>query len=331
MKKSVLILLLFAGSSLLKGQSVNIREFIVADAKTACIYNNAITSCLKIKFHPDSNWKEFPYTIKGFIHEPGVEVRLLAEEKLLEFPDEDSMMIAYKLIKVVETRKTVLDDIALLRNNRWKVINLEQDLKVTPAKRAGAFMVFNPDSNLISGFGGCNGFGGNALMDNGVIQFGEINQTLLSCSNDELETRIMSGLKGKAAFYVRNNMLFLVCENLMTIHLRPEKKLDSVIMVLQKPVRQKQGSSFMDMKNGHFSVAVDLGDGSPISNMMFGSEKLTPAEAKTIRHKLKNLNPNDPIAVVHILKTPHQMEGLYYATLIMKDGSRKSVIMRHDH
>lgn len=330
MKKSIFITLALFIAEGLFAQRTQIREFYIGDAKTACIYNNAITSCLKIKFHADSNWKEFPYNIKGFIHEQGIECRVVVEETALEFPDEDSMMFAYRLIKIVGQRKTVLEDIALLTNNRWRVNILEKDLKVTPARKAGAYIEFNTDSNRISGFAGCNSFTGNILADNGVIQFGEIQNTLISCANDPVEAMIMEGLKGKAAFYVRNNTLFLVCENLLTIHLRPEKRLDSIISLINQPIRQKPGSAFKILKADHFSVVVDYLDGSPVQNMVFGVDKTTAEESKTILYKLHNLNLNDDVQTVYILKKPHELPGMYYATLVMKDGSRKTVVMRND-
>lgn len=327
MKKLLFSLcLLFPGFALFSQEPV-LKELIIGDSKIACQYNNTITSCLKVKHHPDSNWREFPYTIEGFIFEPGVEVRIAIEESPVLFPEDNGPKYTYKLVKVLESRATVLDNKKLLAANRWKVINLEMDRNITPARKSGAWIIFNTDSNTISGFGGCNSFGGNTLIENGVLQFGLLTNTLLACANSELEGRIMEGLKGKAAFYIRNNMLFVVCENHLILHLRPEKKLDSLIREVNKPT--PRGNTFADMQTGDYAVTLDDVKEAGNQQMVFSSVKLSETEKKTIRIKLKNSSPSDPVSMILILSKPHKLKGHYYATLVMVDGTRKTIVIRN--
>lgn len=328
MKKIILSLLLMSFSGAF-GQQPVLKEFIIGDAKTACFFNNTITSCLKIKFHPDSNWKEFPYDIEGFIFEPGTETRVAVHETPVLNAEADGPAFRYKLVKVLETKSTVLTSRLLLMNNKWKILNLEKDLALTPARKAGAFIEFNPDSGEIGGFGGCNRFGGDAEIIDGTITFGNIFSTKMSCQNDEIENMILEGMKGKAAYYVRNNILFVVCENRMTIHLRAEKRIDSLVRELQSPKQLPAENEFVDLKDGHFNVMLPQLPETVHTNMIFKKGKLTPEESKTCRFKLVNISMEDTVAEIKILKTPHKTQGLYYATVVLRNGETRSVTIRN--
>lgn len=329
MKKILFTFALFFTINLAFSQGSTISSIYIGDSKVACQYNNTITSCLKIKSHLDSNWREFPYEIEGFIFEPGVEVHIEMEQTPVLFPEDNGPKYTYKQIRVIDTRSTVLDNKALLAANKWKIINLEMDRVVTPAKKAGAYILFNIDSNTVSGFAGCNSFFANTLIENGILQFGIANNTLLACSNDAIEQRIMEGIKGKAAYYVRNNMLFIVCENRMILHCRPEKKLDSLIADINKPVVVSRGNTFGNMQNGEYVVTLDELPKAANMQMFFKSSVLTAAEKKTIKIKLKNNNPDEPVSQILILSKPHKMIGYFYAIVVLKDGTKTNVVMRN--
>ena len=329
MKKVIFTFVLFFTCTWAFSQGSTTINIYIGDSKVACQYNNTITSCLKIKSHLDSNWREFPYEIEGFIFEPGVEVHIEMGKTPILFPEDNGPKFTYKQIRVIDTRSTVLENKALLAANKWKIINLEMDRVVTPAKKAGAYVLFNTDSNTVSGFAGCNSFFANTLIENGVLQFGVAQNTLLACSNDAIEQRIMEGLKGKAAYYVRNNMLFIVCENRMIMHCRPEKKLDSLIADINKPAVVSRGNTFGDMQNGEYVVTLDDLPKAVNMQMFFKSTVLTAAEKKTIKIKLKNNNADEIVSQIIILSKPHKMKGYYYATVMMKDGTKTNVVMRN--
>lgn len=306
-----------------------ILTFYICDDKVACEYNNTITSCLKIKNHPDSNWRSFPYEISGFIFEPGVECYVEVEETTVLQVDESSPKYTYKLLQVIQSKQTVLDNKRLLAANKWKIINFELDRVVTPAKRANGNLYFDLDSNKIYGFGGCNSFGGNVKIEDGIIQFGILTNTLLSCPHDAIEAKLMEGLKGKAAYYIRNNMLFIVCENRMSIHLRPEKRLDSMINEINKPDAVSRGNTFGNMQNGHFVVTLDNEPESALKQMIFTDQSMTDVERGTIKFKLKNLSTEDLIQEIHILKKEHKDKDYYYAVVLFKDGTKREVVIRN--
>ena len=329
MKKVLFTFALFFTINLAFSQGSAISSIYIGDSKVACQYNNTITSCLKIKSHLDSNWREFPYEIEGFIFEPGVEVHIEMEQTPILFPEDNGPKYTYKQIRVIDTRSTVLDNKALLAANKWKIINLEMDRVVTPARKTGAYILFNIDSNSVSGFAGCNSFFANTLIENGVLQFGVAQNTLLACSNDAIEQRIMEGIKGKAAYYMRNNMLFIVCENRMILHCRPEKKLDSLIADINKPVVVSRGNTFANMQNGQYVVTLDELPKAANLQMFFKSSVLTATEKKTIKIKLKNSNEDEPVSQIIILSKPHKMKGYFYAIVVMKDGTKTNVVMRN--
>lgn len=329
MKKIIFTFLVLFTWSLSFSQGNVLSNIYIADSKVACQFNNTVTSCLKIKSHLDSNWKEFPYEIEGFIFEPGVEVHIEMERVPILFPEDNGPKFTYKQIRVIDTRATVLENKVLLAANKWKIINLEMDRVVTPAKKAGAYMLFNIDSNRVYGFAGCNSFSANTLIENGILQFGIAMNTLVACPNDAIEQRIMEGLKGKAAYYFRNNMLFVVCENRMILHCRPEKKLDSLISEINKPVVLERGNTFADMQNGEYVVTLDELAQAARKQMFFKKSVLSAVEKKTIRLKLKNSNVDETISQILILSKPHKLKGSYYAIVIMKDGSRTNVVMRN--
>ena len=330
--KNVIFLAAFAILTLKTyGQEKQIKVMYVGDAKTACTYNNAITSCLKVKSHPDSFWREFPYEIEGFIFEPGVETQIEVSVEAIANPQENGPKYAYKLIRVIESRVTVLEDKRILANNKWKLLNMEQNRKIIPAKNANAWFKFNIDSNKLEGFSGCNSLSGNTTYENGVMQFGMLGTTMVSCENDAIEKYVKEAMVGKAAFYVRNNILFIVCEDLVTLHLRPERKLDSIIKVISRPPSKYDGNTYFKLKDGHYSIRLDYLRQAQNRQMMFKVVPMTATEKKTMLVKLSNLAEDDAIKEVHILRKPHKLATLHYAIVIFKDGTKESIVIQDVH
>lgn len=310
------------------GQEKEIKIMYIGDAKIACTYNNIITSCLKVKSDPDSSWKEFPYEIEGFIFEPGVESQVEVSVETIANPQENSPKYAYKLIRVIESHVTVLEDKRILANNKWRLINIEQNRTMIPARKANAWFKFNIDSNRLEGYAGCNTISGNTTFENGMMQFGMLTTTMMSCENDNIEKYVREAMAGKAAFYVRNNMLFVVCENLVTLHLRPERRLDSIINVIRRPPSKYDGNTYLKLKDGHYSVRLDYLKQAQNRQMIFKVVPMTATEKKTMRFKLRNVVDDDAIKEIRVLRKPHKVATLHYAIVIYKDGTQESIVIQ---
>jgi heat shock protein HslJ len=313
----------------LTAQNPNTRILYIGDAKIACNVNNTITSCFKVRSHPDSSWTSFPYEIEGFIFEPGVEAMVEIQEKPIAFPEDNGPKFTYHLIQVLETKNTVLIDKRLLTANKWKLINIEQDRAITPARKAGAFFEFDIDSNRINAFGGCNRLSGHTMIENGDMTFGVFTSTMMSCANDEIERKIKEAMVGKAAYYIHNNMLFVVCENHVILHLRPEKKLDSMMAIVNKKSSVLEGNTYVLMKDGNCIVRLDYVKEVKNKTLTFKKGTLTAVEKKTIKYKLTNLLPNAEVISIYILKKIDRTSGMNYAELIFKDGTRKTILIRN--
>ncbi|MEN9739733.1 MAG: hypothetical protein RLZZ318_1769 [Bacteroidota bacterium] len=328
--KRFCFLLLCLGLTKLWAQDIETRIIYVADAKTACENNGVISSCYKIKTHKDSNWSVFPYEIEGFIYEPGVETKI--EMQLVQRFNQTTQTLetTYNYIKTLETINTVLDDPKLLGFCNWKLLNIEQYLKVVPnVRKANASIRFNIDSGFADGFGGCNGFYVPCKYEKGIIHFGIAQSTLLSCSNDDIEKKVMDALKGKAAFYFRNNMLFVVCENLMTLHFRPAKRIDSLIAVLNQPAVVSRGNTFANLGNGTYYVTLDEVQQAAKKDYTFNSKVLSATEKQSYQCILENIEPNDPLKGIYISKKISADKQSYNADLLFKDGSKKRIQIKN--
>ena len=196
-------------------------------------------------------------------------------------------------------------------------------------KKANANIRFSVDSGFSTGFGGCNGFYIPSKFEQGVIHFGIGQSTLLSCSNEEIEKKVMDALKGKAAFYYRNNMLFVVCENLMTLHFRPAKRIDSLVMSLYKPAVQSRGNTFANLGNGTFYITLDDVQQSAKKDFTFNSRALTATEKQTYQCILNNIDLDDPLKTIYIFKKLNAATQTFNADLINKDGSKKRIQIKN--
>jgi heat shock protein HslJ len=298
----------------------------VADKKIACQSGDVVMACLLIKTSKDSAWKDFPHEIEGFIFEQGVEVRIEVLETLV--PDSaGNLQQVYKLVSTMEERKTVIEDKRVLTSNTWKIINIQERQKQYPSKKTGAFLVFQVDSGRISGFSGCNRLSGNAQFSDGSVNFGMIASTKMGCDYNEVEQKINAALVGRAAYYVRNNILFMICENGAVLHLRPEKKLDSILLVISKPPSIFDGNTFF-FEGENCPVRLDDVPEAGGVPMMFRRTALTAQEKEKILYKLVNIAPDHQVAEIHILKKNHKVHGMNYALVVFKDGSSKQVDIR---
>jgi heat shock protein HslJ len=330
MKNALIILFLgLLSHQHVTAQNPVTRILYIGDAKITCNSNDMVISCLKVRPHPDSSWRGFPYEIEGFIFEPGVETMVEILETPIAFPEGNGPKFTYKLVKVLETRNTVLIDKRLLAGNKWKIINIEQDRTMLPARKANAFLEFNLDSNKITGFAGCNQLSGNSMIENGDITFGIFTSTMTSCGNDETERKIKEAMVGKAAYYIRNNILFVVCENHAILHLRPEKRLDSIMEAINKKPSAIDGNTYVLMNDGNCIVRLDYVKEVSNKTMTFKKGALTAVEKKTIRYKLVNMLPDNEVTTIYILKKLDKVTGMNYAEVIFRNGTRKTILIRN--
>lgn len=328
--KFIIVLLFYLTQNNLLGQDPVKKTFIVADAKVACIHENSIMACYKVKTHQDSIWREFPFQIEGFFFEQGFETEIEVLETKMIFPGDSVQKLNYKFIREIKKTNRLVNDIRVLANNHWKILNHESYGTITPLRKANASISFDIKENKISGFSGCNQIGGNAQFENGVINFGVLISTKMACDNIELENLITGVLTGKAAFYVRNNILFIVGENNSLLHLRPGKRLDSIIQVINTPKSPFDGNTYFLLKDGKFQIKIDEIESTNGQMMIFNkSVTLTEVEKKSnILFKLVNINKESDIVQINILKLAHASNNTKYADVIFKDGTKKRILIQ---
>jgi heat shock protein HslJ len=215
-----------------------------------------------------------------------------------------------------------------LSNNRWKIVNYEKDGTLTPLRRTNAFVIFDIDNNKISGNNSCNTFNGNTIIDDGVVSFGILMSTKMACENNQSEALINDALTGKAAYYVRNNILFIVCENRGILHLKPEKRLDSMMQVINTPKSPFDGNTLFTLKDGKVQIKLDELPQAKNRMMIFNTGKLSELEKKPnspVAKVLINTDSESEISKIQILKTPHKINNSKYIVVFLKDGTKKKM------
>lgn len=328
--KRLTLILLFLGYALTDTQAQSTYKYwYIGDSKMACQIGDMVTSCLRVRTSPDSAWRDFPWEIEGFLWEPGTETLIELEESPMTTPSAEGQTTRYRFIRVVEVKNTVLKNKELLNATRWKLVNIEQDRKLIPmVKRANAWVQFNTDSNTVYGFGGCNSFGGNAEVKEGEIGFGQMLSTLKACPGDSIEKKLLETMVGQSQFYIRNNILFITCQNNSTLHFRPEKRIDSLVNTLNKP-QIYRGNTYNLLRNGQYGVTLDDVPESANKNYLFGVVKTTAAEKKTIKLKLVNSSTENDIQEVHILLKPHKTKGVNHAVIVFKNGTKRNIFIKN--
>lgn len=310
-------------------QTPELKYLYVADEKMKCEIGNTLMACYRVRTHKDSLWRAFPYEIEGFIWEPGVQVYMEVEEYTIAEPKEGEPNKRYKFIKAIESRNMVLTQTELLAKNRWKLINIQILRDMVPnVRKMGAYVEFFSDSNYATGFSGCNQFYTGASYKEGNINFFKFSSTLKSCGNDSLEKLFISAFNGETHFYFKNNMLFLVGSNSVILHFRPERRIDSLVNELQMP-RISRGNHYKVMPDGKFSVVLDDEKEAGYKTFIFTNAELNAKEKATVIYRLINLDPNDQIAEIQVLKLSGKKKGFSKAILILKDGTRRNTEIRN--
>lgn len=331
MRKTVLLFSMLAGICLNTfAQEPEIKTWIVADSKMACTNGDEVTSCYRVKEHADSNWIQLPWNINGFLHEKGTEYIIEVILEKIPFTEKNGPQYTYTLKRIVSQKNNVLTDKRLLANNTFRLINIEEYGKMRLAIKSKANLKFNIDSNIVEGFSGCNNLKVSCSYATAFLQFGPMVADKITCPNAEIETRLLGGLAGKASFYVRNNMLFIVCENFVTLHLKPERSLDSIMKVIDDENAPKNDINFTKTPDGTILVNAPI-EGSK-QNLLTACKKTTaPESTKKNAPIITTFKPIDKNAIfvkMVLSKKAHPTPSMFYATIYYKNGTKKEVEIR---
>lgn len=98
-----------------------------------------------------------------------------------------------------------------LFGTRWKLIELNGEaIKVDTTFKKEPVLVFEKDTEKLSGNGGCNSFMGSyKLKESNGIELTLGGATMMACPNLELETRFHDALKQTKSYRIEGNTLLL--------------------------------------------------------------------------------------------------------------------------
>lgn len=323
-----IFLLPFLFATQIKAQTKEQLTIIVADKKVSCDFEGVIMACYEVKVHKDSMWMNFPYLIKGFLFEMGTETEMIIEEHDDTLYNNE-IKVAYKLVKIIKKTSTIITDVRVLMNNKWQIINGVKEMKNIQLRKAKPFITLDTNMKKLEGFAGCNEFISNVTLQDGVINFGTTETTQKTCDNFYSEDIILKSMEGKAAFYVRNNMLFIICQNGTTLHLRPTKKLDSIITIINTELVTSasvfKGNTFFQLNETKIQIRLDELVNYGNKMMIFNNEKIPANLSNQLLFFLKNMDANNEIVSISILNTPLKERDMFYANIKFKNGTEKKL------
>jgi heat shock protein HslJ len=98
-------------------------------------------------------------------------------------------------------------DIALLSGTNWKVIEINGEAITSTMKRK-PYLKFSED-NKVSGFAGCNGFGGNYTLKNAsAITIDNVISTKMACPHLATENNLFRVFENTDNFMIKSDTLF---------------------------------------------------------------------------------------------------------------------------
>ena len=114
-------------------------------------------------------------------------------------------------VQAIETTAPIAD----LFDKEWKLKMLNgEPIVVDTTFKKEPLLVFDKESNRVSGNGGCNGFGSNfELKGDGEITLSDIAATQMACPNLDLEGRFFEVLRAVKGYRIEGNTLTLTGEN----------------------------------------------------------------------------------------------------------------------
>ncbi|HEV2832640.1 MAG TPA: META domain-containing protein [Hanamia sp.] len=108
--------------------------------------------------------------------------------------------------KTVQRESENLDTTSLSRAN-WKLIEIN-GAAITSTMKRKPYLKFSED-NKVSGFAGCNGFGGNyALKNTSAITISNVISTKMACPDLAIENNLFRVFENTDNFMIKSDTLF---------------------------------------------------------------------------------------------------------------------------
>lgn len=140
---------------------------------------------------------------------------LLLAEPAWEMSDDDTLVLTAGDLVVTLTDRDVVQPPAALTDQVWKVDTLiAGDVASSVPAGVEAFFTITSEGK-ITGSGGCNGFGGNVVIADGTVTFGQLGSTLVGCEADvaQVESHLLTVLQGEVQFAISGDRLTLTAES----------------------------------------------------------------------------------------------------------------------
>ena len=92
----------------------------------------------------------------------------------------------------------------------WELMELDAKTASTGARGRRATLRFDADSSRVSGFAGCNGFGGSYTINGDSLRFGPLTSTLMACADGmPLEREYLAALQATRRYELSTTQLKL--------------------------------------------------------------------------------------------------------------------------
>ena len=180
----------------------------IADSMVAC---EGVTEqkCLQIKENKEDDWTLFYDTIEGFDYKEGFTHKIEVTISKVKNPPADGSKLKYKLNNIIYQEPSPVKLAQnLLSAKKWKVKSIVglDSLVVSPT------IIFNEETNTISGNAGCNNYGSSFTKKDDLLSFGLVNATKMMCTNMNIEKAFMQCLQNTHHYKIENDILILYSE-----------------------------------------------------------------------------------------------------------------------
>lgn len=187
-----------------------------AGIETRITINNDLTYHISRKYLEENDatfeengtfsWNEEGNTIK--LSEGG---QYFVGENTLFHLDQEGNRVTGELANYYRLEKVSTDNILspTITQTYWKLIELEgQPVQATAGNRESHIRL-NSDENRVSGFAGCNGFGGSYKIEADQITFSQLFSTKMACPDLDTENKFMKVMEATRSFKIEKNLLLL--------------------------------------------------------------------------------------------------------------------------
>jgi len=190
----------------------------IADSMVDC-EGASEQKCLQIKENKEDDWTLFYDTIEGFEYKEGYLHKIEVSISKIKNPPSDGSKLKYKLNNIIyQEPSAVKSDQNLLCAKKWKVKSIVglASLAVSPT------IIFDEETNTISGNAGCNNYGTSFTKKDNLITFGLVTSTKMMCSNMQIEkayinclsqAKLVKVIDNRLVFYDKENAELMVCSS----------------------------------------------------------------------------------------------------------------------